>query len=237
LVRNKAIFDSPGSEFTVRALNLAREFEFFSYFNPNNISYPFDPFPNFLGLGKTQVIESVENIFEKIENWHTKNSDWLIGYLGYDLKNQVEKLKSRNPDLIKAPDSIFYQPEHLIFWKEDKVEIHTPGDPETLFKLLQSCKESTGARTYLPDLEAGMSRSEYLDKVALIKEHIVEGDLYEVNLCLEFNTNHASIDPLSVYQQLNDISPMPFFLPFTASRTCSSCRPRPKGLSRKKAIS
>src|SRR5690606_15353664 len=37
-----------------------------------------------------------------------------------------------------------------------------------------------------------------------------KGDIYEVNFCQEFFAKHAAIDPLNIYQRLNQISPTPF---------------------------
>jgi para-aminobenzoate synthetase component 1 len=41
-------------------------------------------------------------------------------------------------------------------------------------------------------------------------EHIHRGDIYEANFCMEFYANNAVIEPLEIYQKLNNISKPPF---------------------------
>ena len=40
--------------------------------------------------------------------------DWMFGYLGYDLKNDIEDLASENYEHYKLPDFYFMIPELLI---------------------------------------------------------------------------------------------------------------------------
>lgn len=55
-----------------------------------------------------------------------------------------------------------------------------------------------------------ISKKEYLQKVELLKQHIIEGDVYELNFCMEFQAENIHIDPIRVYERLNSISPTPF---------------------------
>jgi len=55
-----------------------------------------------------------------------------------------------------------------------------------------------------------MSLKQYLEKVKTIKHHIVEGDIYELNLCMEYYSDETHLSPLSCYWKLNQTSPMPF---------------------------
>ncbi len=41
-------------------------------------------------------------------------------------------------------------------------------------------------------------------------DYIHRGDIYEANFCMEFFANEAKIEPLEVYQKLNEISEPPF---------------------------
>ncbi|MCH7535945.1 MAG: anthranilate synthase component I family protein [Bacteroidetes bacterium] len=49
-----------------------------------------------------------------------------------------------------------------------------------------------------------------IQKVGQIKEHIQQGDIYEMNFCQEFYADNAVIDPVEVYMGLNEKSPAPF---------------------------
>src|SRR5690606_33973434 len=50
----------------------------------------------------------------------------------------------------------------------------------------------------------------YLQKVNDVLDHIKLGDIYEVNLCQEFYSENATIEPLTTYLHLNEISKPPF---------------------------
>ena len=58
-------------------------------------------------------------------------------------------------------------------------------------------------------LSARLPRTEYLSTVARIREHIIEGDLYEMNLCQEFFATPVQINPLEVYERLSALAQAP----------------------------
>ncbi|MCB0641386.1 MAG: anthranilate synthase component I family protein, partial [Phaeodactylibacter sp.] len=58
--------------------------------------------------------------------------------------------------------------------------------------------------------QARFSKPEYLQQVQRIKEHILEGDLYELNFCQEFFTEGVACDPLALFHQLNQAAKTPF---------------------------
>ena len=63
--------------------------------------------------------------------------------------------------------------------------------------------------THSAFLQARLPRAEYLSTVARIREHIIEGDLYEMNLCQEFYATPVQIDPLAVYERLSALAQAP----------------------------
>jgi para-aminobenzoate synthetase component 1 len=60
-----------------------------------------------------------------------------------------------------------------------------------------------------------MSTDEYLRKVARVKAHILEGDIYQANLTTRFDID-CPLDPWNVYRHLRRVNPAPFsaFLDF-----------------------
>ena len=46
----------------------------------------------------TSIQTDYEKAFEDLYQYQSKVNDWLFGYLSYDLKNDVEHLKSQNFD-------------------------------------------------------------------------------------------------------------------------------------------
>ncbi len=61
-----------------------------------------------------------------------------------------------------------------------------------------------------PKTAARIPKEEYLKTVRQLQNHIVEGDVYEVNFCQEFYAQSPDFNPLAAFWQLMEASPMPF---------------------------
>ncbi|AUD01857.1 aminodeoxychorismate synthase component I [Spirosoma pollinicola] len=198
---------------------------FVAFLTNNGIPYPNDPFPNRLFIGAKRVIsfsgEKAPGVdaFQELQNAHREKPSFLVGYFGYDLKNQLEKLDSRNLDRLQFPDVYFVEPEWIIdFDKSDDLGnaliIQGEGDVSTLLNQLRSFM--TMATLVIPSVapisstHCRVTPDEYQANVRRIQEHIRLGDVYELNYCIEFFKENAHLDPLATYRALNERSPMPF---------------------------
>jgi para-aminobenzoate synthetase component I len=146
------------------------------------------------------------NPWEAIRQFRQENSGWLFGYLGYDLKNYTEKLVSKNDRLIPAPDFYLIQPE--IVW------YFTNGE----WKLLQGQEDglnrqvNTGTDDPEPvnvSLTPMVTREDYLENVAAIKNDIAEGEYYELNYSYPMEGAFRG-DPYRLYRKMREINPVPF---------------------------
>ncbi|NJK86487.1 MAG: hypothetical protein HC906_11485 [Bacteroidales bacterium] len=55
-----------------------------------------------------------------------------------------------------------------------------------------------------------ISKNDYLEKIKAIQNHILRGDVFEINFCQEFFIPDLVIHPETIYHHLNRISPAPF---------------------------
>lgn len=190
----------------------ATSFSHCTYFNNNNIrKYPYGPFDEILAVGALSVLKfSEKDNFEELKQYYAKQPDWMIGYLAYDLKNQLEVLESANPDHVGFPDIHFYIPEHIISFNGDTVYIESNSSPDKIFEAINNVIFPQTAVTESIKLSYRASREHYISTVNKLKNHILEGDIYEINYCIEFLASNAEIDPLSTYFNLAEISPTPF---------------------------
>lgn len=161
-----------------------------------------------------------KNSFEQLQQFHEKNTGWIFGFLGYDLKNETENLQSANFDGILLPDMFFFVPD---------IVVHLPKNSFTVTIVLPD--ETAAAKGYqifdeiknhqplalvadLPiapfTLQPRMSRLEYLHCVQQLQQHIAGGDVYEVNLCREWYAPDAQIDPTATFARLNALAEAPF---------------------------
>jgi len=161
----------------------------------------------------TTIKTDFHNAFEELQQYQQQTKDWLFGYLAYDLKNDTEKLHSDNFDGLQFPDLFFFQPKKLFLLKDNHLEIQYLHlcDDEIDFDFNQIKTYSSNA---IPNSQFNIlpriSKENYVIKVNTMLEHIHRGDIYEANFCMEFYAEKATIDPLNVYEKLNQISKPPF---------------------------
>ena len=154
--------------------------------------------------------------FKKLEDYQTKTNDWLFGYLTYDLKNDIELLKSSNFDGLHFPDLYFFQPKRIFLFTNTEVEIQYLNciedelvtDWENI--LNQDYKAYKFKNKSTLKIISRTSKENYFNKLEKILEYIHRGDIYESNFCQEFYSENTKIDPLNTFIYLNKISKPPF---------------------------
>ncbi|MBT0608424.1 aminodeoxychorismate synthase component I [Aequorivita echinoideorum] len=154
--------------------------------------------------------------FDKLKEYQSITTDWIFGYLTYDLKNDVEKLSSNNFDGLDFPDLYFFQPKKIFLFTHDSVEllylnvVADKMDSDWQEILLTEIPEiSTSEKNQFKICERTTKKT-YLKKVNQMLQHINRGDIYEANLCQEFFSEFASIDPFAIFFHFNEISKAPF---------------------------
>lgn len=114
----------------------------------------------------------------------------VFGYLSYDLKNELEQLTSENTDTIDFDPLFFFEGQNTI---------------EFNIKSLKPKKNSAKIT-----FKSNWSKEEYINTVKEIQHQIKEGDIYEMNFCIEFHAENVNISPFDLYLKLNQLSPTPF---------------------------
>ncbi len=151
--------------------------------------------------------------FDQLREYQTQTQDWLFGYLSYDLKNEVERLTSHNQDGLHFPLLHFFQPRYLFLLQDQQLRIESYDlAPEEIWAALQETPALSPAQvpSQRHQFQTRMPKREYLDKVERIRQHIIAGDVYEMNFCQEFFVENYQLDPASTFLQLQQIAKSPF---------------------------
>jgi para-aminobenzoate synthetase component I len=211
-LRRKKTFEGKYSEDILKkSLGWAQSFNVSALLNNNGIPYPHDPFKLMLAAGSIDFISSkTGQTFEELKNFTQLHRDYLFGFFSYELKNEVENLSTDKNDPLQFPDLFFFQPAHLIFFENDSIVIDSVDDPEKIYKDIFGTELKTDSSKTNAEIEQNLSRDEYLKTIASLRDHLSEGDIYEINFCIEFFAKNALIDPVDTYFELNQKSPMPF---------------------------
>jgi para-aminobenzoate synthetase component I len=136
--------------------------------------------------------------------------DWIFGHLGYDLKNEIEDLRSSHPDHIGFPDAFFFVPEYVFLLEGAEISIGSlKDDHQEVFRdILQTVRKPLPQNSFT--IKERVNKEEYIEAIKKLQEHILRGDCYEINFCQEYFAEQAIIDPVQIYRELSAISPNPF---------------------------
>lgn len=204
--------------FKRRALSWADAFPLVAYYDSNQIPYPHGGFKNILAVSSGNPLELKHaDAFASLQLKLQENGSLLCGFLSYDLKNQIEKLSSENPDHVGFPLLMFFEPEIYILFEQDFIQIYSKQlSPSTIINQIISYSAPLKEKQTAVKIKQRVTSKAYTEAVEQLKNYIVEGDIYELNYCMEFYAEQAVIHPLSLFLELNQTSPTPFagFLKF-----------------------
>jgi anthranilate synthase component 1 len=164
-------------------------------------------------------------------------SGGLVGYLGYDMVRQMERLPAKNADALGIPDALMLRPALLAVFDNVNDDLTLvapiypqPGvDAQTAWDRAQARMEEAQAAldrplphpappVALPPLPAPASnftREGFVEAVLKAKEYIAAGDVFQVVPSQRFSVPFA-LPPFALYRALRRINPAPFlfFLDF-----------------------
>jgi para-aminobenzoate synthetase component 1 len=216
LARSSAFFPlSAYPGFQEKLFAWIQQFDIAAFLDSNQYpNLPYSRWDCLSAVGAQTILKcGVGDAFDQLKE---APADWLFGFLGYDLKNEIEYLSSRHFDGIGLPDLYFFQPETVVGIRNGTIEIHTvhPSPLEILEHILQQQVMADEIPTKGPTLTPRMPKAQYLETVANVRAHIIEGDLYEMNVCQEFFAENVQLQPEQVFKRLNTLAKAPFSLFF-----------------------
>ncbi|MDB4539341.1 anthranilate synthase component I family protein [Saprospiraceae bacterium] len=221
------VFDKNRTTFTIddiilfkkKAFAWAVPFERICYLDSNQHVSNYSKYEALLAVGVEDEILSDErkgSSFELLKLFYENKKDWLFGFLSYDLKNEVEDLNSTNFDNIELPNLHFFQPKIVIEFSEKEIRIHSKYEKAiSVFEKINqtiildhfSCNNRTIEKD---DIQKRISKKDYLETFAQIKNYLGKGDIYEMNFCQEFYVEDVEVNPYVLFEKFNKIGKAPF---------------------------
>lgn len=114
-----------------------------------------------------------------------------ICFISYDYKNNIEDFEPKNNNPLAF--------EPLIILNADIQKA------DAIFT-----ENETHCLTQKVEIKPTVTKEEYLQKVSRLKQHIQQGDIYEINYCITFEAQDVCINPVSVFKKLDAISQAPY---------------------------
>lgn len=165
-----------------------------------------------IGAGDSIIIENTTGAFQKLEAFQQKANARIAGYLGYDLKNDLENLTSKNSDFLEMPESVFFEPEVWLYFAHGELRIESSNSKkiDEIRDWLQRPDMPAGSPSGNIEVAPTTSRSEYIARAESIKAHLKRGDIYEANYCMQFSGTTVDFEPVSQFLKLLALTQSPF---------------------------
>ncbi len=204
------------------------------------------------------ALATIEAVLERFEAPRLPNlpplTAGMVGYLGYDVVREIERLPNVPPDPNGYPDALLdVLGEMAVFdhWRQrvtliavallprsattDQIDAAYDDAVARLDQLAidgarpidEPMLEPPSADPVLPDVTSSMSAGEYQLAVEVAKEYIRAGDIFQVVLAQRFDFD-LQADPTDVYRVLRQINPSPYmYLIRHPEVTLVGCSPEP----------
>lgn len=148
----------------------------------------------------------------------------VLGYLSYDLKDELEELPRTSVDDLHLPRLYMVSPSVLVVY-DNVTQRCWQCIPERTgaegMSLVSAVRDKFEAQTRMPSstgtfhadmghARAGFTREGYLAAVETIKSYIRAGHVYQVNLSQRFEASFEGT-PFELFRALHTMNPAPFF--------------------------
>jgi para-aminobenzoate synthetase component I len=140
---------------------------------------------------------------------------WL-GWLGYDVAWEIERLPWLKSDPLPFPVSYWYEPEAFAVLDHNQQQLWLaasyPQQLDLFHQTLEAPPRFTAPRTELISIQPTRyctDQGRYEAAVLKALDYIRAGDIFQANLSLRFSTQ-GTLDSWQLYQTLQHINPSPF---------------------------
>ncbi len=203
--------------FKEKLLLWSQQFEEIVWLEGNGHANAYSSFDALLAVDALTTIKTDSyQAFEKLREFQGQAKDYIFGYLSYDLKNDVERLSSKNYDGLDFAELFFFQPKKIIKITGDTVVFEylmmVDDEIQSDFDSISGGASEIESVTVTENIKIKLRvfKDEYFRQVRKMLSHIHRGDIYEANFCQEFYAEDTQISPYRTYQKLNKISEAPF---------------------------
>ncbi len=144
----------------------------------------------------------------------------LLGYLSYDLKDCIEILPRTSIDDLHLPHLYMVAPSVMLvedrFEEKRTVHVSSPaGDALKRLKsfhrsLLGSSPVAAAKKATCSGIKSCFTREEYMRSIEAIRDYIIRGHVYQVNMSQRFETAFQG-DAFLLFSSLFELNPAAFF--------------------------
>ena len=197
-----------------RMLNWSQQFSILLYLDSNSYPSVYGTYECLLATGARDSMSSVNgedlNSLSALYNAH---KDWLFGHINYDFKNVLfNKLHSDHKATSQFPQLHFFVPDTVchINPEQTTLTIESFYDPALIYDQIVNWEIAAAPALPKVTFTSLFNKEDYVATIEALRDHIREGDCYEINFCNKGYCDDVLLDPLEVFKALNELSPAPF---------------------------
>jgi len=196
-------------------LQWAQPYSILLFLDNNHYTSPYSKYECLLAAGSVNIItDTGQEALSLLARQHSEKNDWFFGHINYDYKNHLEKkLTSTHPIRTGWPDLHFFCPAIVCYIEAGKdilnIESYTLSPLDIYNEIINTVLPPLMQQPAL-SFSQTINKAHYLQIIAALRQHIADGDCYEINFCNNAFCNNAMIDPVQVFHRLNALSPAPF---------------------------
>lgn len=198
----------------IQMLNWCSQFNIFCFLDNHQYHADHHSIECMLAVGAISQIQStpgIDGLAELGAFQKNNQGDWLFGHLNYDLKHNIEGLKSTHTDHIGFPDLFFFLPQVVLTLNETSLSIGViDRDAGSIYDAISASPGIINRGRVAINIKSRFKKEDYISAVKALQQHILRGDCYVINFCQEFYDDDASIKPVETFAALSDTSPNPF---------------------------
>lgn len=150
----------------------------------------------------------------------------LVGYIGYDVINQIEDIESNNPKEIDVPETFLLNYKTIIGYDHLKKTISiiqnvSKDDKESYERVLEDIRSTyekisrpTNVKNIVSEeikkeIKSNFTKDEFEEIVDRAKKYIENGEISQVVISQRFSVKTNS-EPFNVYRRLRSLNPSPY---------------------------
>lgn len=167
---------------------------------------------SYLAFDLAETIEGQDfsSLAKKLSHDRAALDNAWFGYLGYSLKDSLEKLSPDAPGLLNLPKLCMMRFHTIYVFDHERQQITIWSDQANP-RILKAQASIASAPFTVSELRSNMTRQSYLDKAAHVIERIRAGDLYQANLTRKFYGRFSKTpNAFQLFEALCRVSPAPY---------------------------
>lgn len=185
--------------------------------------------------GKVQIFENaiwkqedsksfkvLELLMKKYKIQNTSNLPFVggaLGYLSYDLLEEIENIKLDQIDDVNIPDMFFgiYNEAIIIDNLEENIFIVVQNFKENTNEILENLEKKVLEKKVVLNIfynnevkfKVNMKKDEYFNSIEKVKENIENGNVYQINFTQRFQCK-LNKSPYTLFKKLRETNKAPF---------------------------